>query len=585
MQKLKQQLISFWSKSFSHFWGFLFFVFTTVSLTSLFVWLTSSPSVIKLFGYKEVVDFGTAAGAVSALVIGVVSSYLIFVSFQVQIRFNEDQRQMLNQQREDFEVEKKRAKVYEDYQIIDREIQYFQSEINNFSYNGLQGSEAIYNCFIMPLRKIRHLSYSIFYIKEKKRNILNRLPYDQLVEILYSTKLEQIKALEKWNDLKNQIKDWGVIEKYLGFTWEGRSDTKNNKFNYKELSICDLDDAASVMISTKHGWPGFHAYELIGEIDSIDDNKIIALLGDEFEFYERMDTSFIDKISEDDRLTRFDIDPAELIYYGQEGHETLKDDCTELVKQFRLNHFLYNKLRGFFARAESVIRKIQKSNLSHNEMIETQTNFEELFFSSLSKEFFIIDSLDFSEYDKLPYYVELCLPLKKLLISKFDVYERFVKSKVYEPNSVYMTDLGLSGHWLLEPHTKHSFLFLTQVDEELLCGYPNANRILSESIKHFINSIQEKKEFTKDLIGHLAFLKMRDGYSIKKEEMNIDVFSLIERLNQIEYTSNIRFSQLQKLMTFFRKSLKEFEKSHNKPFSDIDAIKPLNLKFDTQIQV
>ncbi len=75
--------------------GFLIFLGFTVVLSGAFIYISSFSEVVNWFGYINIVEFSTAAGAVAALIVGIVSSYLVYVSFQAQIKFNEESREML----------------------------------------------------------------------------------------------------------------------------------------------------------------------------------------------------------------------------------------------------------------------------------------------------------------------------------------------------------------------------------------------------------------------------------------------------------------------------------------------------------
>lgn len=550
IKQQKQLKISLWINRFNPVLGFVIFVFTTVSLTSVFVWLSSSPSVIRIFGYKEVVDFGTAAGAVSALVIGVVSSYLVFVSFQAQIRFNEDQRLLIIEQRRDFEEEKKRTRELEQVERIERDIQYFLVEIDSFSFENYRGSEAIYVFFMKNIRKLRHINYANALDIRNYQDSLKLKPIKMLIDYTLKEKTRINKANELWEQVKSEI-----IDQFNDWLSSDQLD---------QLKIRDID--LHPILRMKYFSKNW--------------SDLKSILLDYFIIFSKpFDQTILD--TDEFIFDRDNISPKELLLCGR---WELQD---EILNSINSNHFLTNKfIQGIMTRAWIVLQSIESSEiLSYRKKFHLKKSFESLFFSNLSKECLFLYQLRLTEdiqfkltndqnLLRLIQFDSISQTITSFMINKFEAYTRFVKLKTYLENTFTqeqnnIEDLNRLGYLM---HNFGNKPFDLLLDNEFLCRHPNSISILINSLQTFLekwcttnyayNRFEENVQQIFEVEFELTYLKCNT------EEL---VFQLLN-------SPSLQFKNLYTLVNLFGEALLEAELFFNKKFDEIIEIPSADLE-------
>jgi len=399
----------------SPLFGFLIFVSITLFLTVLFIWLTSSSELVNSFGYKDVVDFATAAGAVAALVIGIISSYLVFVSFQAQIKCNEEQRQLISEQRRDFEEEKLLTAARRDSEAINLEIGYLIKDISFFKYGQLEGSEAIYQRFMKPIRVVRHLNYVSDYVHEETCKYLKKLSIEGFKDLLnhYGT-LPPNTFLSEGDSVKNKI-------------LQTKSYKKLGLLNNSEIKLQDIVDICS--ISYVPGYEDELFVSISNDLYKLLDNKITASLA-RMDFGEPVNpVLFLNYAFTFPEYKRLDIDPSDFFFDGEDVKAQMV-----LAETPIFTHFERTKLTSYISHANWIISLIKKCALYFNEKISLQQSFERMLFSNLSREFlFLEQGYSNSNEDSIFafFHFEQFNDLRNELLSNFDTYNRFVESKVY----------------------------------------------------------------------------------------------------------------------------------------------------------
>lgn len=120
-------------------------VLMTAQLVLLFI--SSREQVFDSFGFKNMSDFGTTAGAVSTFVVGILSAVLIYISFKAQTEANRKQFEIIDIQKNDlieqrkiFTEEKRKNERKEKLEEIKESIDRFLREVNEFKYRASSGS-------------------------------------------------------------------------------------------------------------------------------------------------------------------------------------------------------------------------------------------------------------------------------------------------------------------------------------------------------------------------------------------------------------------------------------------------------------
>ena len=543
----------------SPLFGFLIFVSITLFLTVLFIWLTSSSELVNSFGYKDVVDFATAAGAVAALVIGIISSYLVFVSFQAQIKFNEEQRQLISEQRRDFEEEKLLTAARRDSEAINLEIGYLIKDISFFKYGQLEGSEAIYQRFMKPIRVVRHLNYVSDYVHEETCKYLKKLSIEGFKDLLnhYGT-LPPNTFLSDWDSVKNKI-------------LQTKSYKKLGLLNNSEIKLQDIVDICS--ISYVPGYEDELFVSISNDLYKLLDNKITASLA-RMDFGETVNpVLFLNYAFTFPEYKRLDIDPSEFFFDGEEEKAQMV-----LAETPIFTHFERTKLTSYISHANWIISLIKKSALSFNEKISLQQSFERMLFSNLSREFlFLEQGYSNSNEDSIFafFHFEQFNDLRNELLSNFDTYNRFVESKVYSA-SEFSSDsflLPRSGSYLHNPFSIGG-KYGTIDDDDLICGYWQAIDVFMNSLIFFLEKISNPNEYRK--ISEILFNSL-DKANLSFER-NSKVTDILFDIMNMKYCDKLRGRHISELMLCFSSCLADVEKKFNKPFNEIEEIPILGLK-------
>lgn len=566
--------------------------------------ITSLKFFHQLFDFYDVGDFATATGSVTALIVGLIGSYLIYITVDKQILYNKKQLELTKRQidlqtlqfnelkqeqenrqinetklKEDFEREKERTRKQESKYQINNEINLFLDQINRFTYNNLQGAEAIYSVCIKEIRNQRHQIFA-----STKRN---EIKYEILIDsslhlLLAALEKQSIKVShDKINEIIEGIKDisneWKKTKDYIKILFDEQTTLK------KISAISEVG-----MFYEEVNW------EIIRELSTDLKKEIIDVkISDDFyhalepDFSSKMDLYFEpaqNYIVHDFNYEEFDIDPKLFPAYQDSDSKLSKHWIdTFTSSSINIDHFYKLKIKYLIYRAEKIIDTINQSELSHLEKFNIQSDFENLFISHLSKELLYIPKYVDSIFDFNTH------TLADKFSSNFQSYHRFVCSKLYT-NSDNTSKIERSGFWL---HNKFSGFYelnsyIYSDSTTLLCTEIESAYIFFNAIIYFSYLFGEKylslNEFGTVTIRSILFKNLPKKYSNQYNQHKLTIEESMVFLSTPKILSTLCKGDIKELMITLGVLMVNFENQSNCPFTKMSDIKNLDLEPTTTPQ-
>lgn len=597
------------------FWLILITIVTTI----LILKVTSVVFSLQFFEFPIMGDFATAAGSVTALVVGLIGSYLIYVTVEKQIVYNKMQINLTKKQialakqiDEKFEREKERTRQIEDRQVILEMMNSLKDDVKEFSHQGKTGPPAIYESVILQLK--RDFDRSSFYTNTILKNIIEETFICRLLDNSYLSNLEanERNKVIGWLSSDSFSPSDNFIEEIKHFVSTSQKWPKAKQIlniqDVKNGSIKKLKVLMSVARQTGELSDDDHEYLRLPNSGKLADDLVfqsaINKIGyQNFEFWRN---SYLSDESTFEEVHEFNDSSRSYTPYFSENFclphcdKDIRVAAQNFLSRRWRYHFLGDNMSGstlelsgyqvsqienFLFQVRSIIQFLDRSRFSTATRRHLEEKLEVLLNVNFSSDCIFFNEIRLAGMNGFSNYLGL-IDLSALSYYRMKPLRHWILEKVYDAEDQNRQGLLDSYEWLENIVLETEFIF----QETLIGELPEAVRnLLFNSIIYFMILYEQKKITPIPLYEKIGLLCLELDYHKKFEDpiyrLMVSDPSDLSASNRLVYLSRLEnchgtpFTFLN--IKLFLESIKNLEEIYDKSIGEISEIPPLKLKFGT----